>query len=54
MYDFLDEECILCGKEVIQGTQVPFSQQNSLEWEIVWNIYIIYVFNANIFYLNFL
>jgi hypothetical protein len=35
LYDFLDEECILCGKEVIQGTQVPFSQQNSLEWEIV-------------------
>ena len=33
--DFLDEECLLCGKEVIQGTQVPFAYQNSLEWEIV-------------------
>ena len=35
LYDFLDEECILCGKEVIQSTQVPFLEQNSLEWEIV-------------------
>jgi len=33
--DFLDEECILCGKEVIQGTQIPFSEQDSLDWEIV-------------------
>ena len=35
LYDFLNEECLLCGKEVIQGTQVPFSGQNSIEWEIV-------------------
>ena len=35
LYDFLDEECILCGKEFIQGTQIPFLEQNSLEWEIV-------------------
>ena len=34
LYDFLDEECILCGKEVIQATQIPFSEQNSLDWEI--------------------
>ena len=32
LYDFLNEECLLCGKEVIQGTQVPFSGQNSIEW----------------------
>ena len=35
LYDFLDEECVLCGKEVIQGTQVPFPEQNSIEWEII-------------------
>ena len=33
--DFLDEECLLCGKEIIKGTQIPFSQQNSLEWDII-------------------
>ena len=35
LYDFLDEECILCGKEIVQATQVPFAEQNSLEWEII-------------------
>ena len=35
LYDFLDEECVLCGKEVIQGTQVPFPEQSSIEWEII-------------------
>ena len=35
LYDFLNEECLLCGKEVIQGTQIPFANENSLEWEIV-------------------
>ena len=33
--DFLDEECLLCGKEIIKGTQVPFGDQNSLEWEVL-------------------
>ena len=35
LYDFLDEECILCGKEIVQATQVPFAEENSLEWEII-------------------
>ena len=35
LFDFLDEKCLLCGKEIIKGTQVPFGEQNSLEWEIV-------------------
>ena len=34
LYDFLNEECLLCSKEVIQATQIPFSEQNSLDWEI--------------------
>ena len=34
LYEFLDEECLLCGKEVIKGTQIPFEKQNSLEWDI--------------------
>ena len=33
--DFLDAQCLLCGKEIIKGTQVPFAEQNSLEWEII-------------------
>ena len=32
---FLDEQCLLCGKEMIKGTQVPFGGQNSLEWEVI-------------------
>lgn len=35
LFDFLDEKCLLCGKEIIKGTQVPFGEQNSLDWEIV-------------------
>ena len=35
LYDFLNETCLLCGKETIKGTQIPFAQQNSIEWEIV-------------------
>ena len=34
LYDFLNEECLLCSKEVIQATQIPFPEQNSLDWEI--------------------
>ena len=33
--DFLDAQCLLCGKEIIKGTQIPFAEQNSLEWEII-------------------
>ena len=32
---FLDEQCLLCGKEIIKGTQMPFGGQNSLDWEIL-------------------
>ena len=35
LYDFFNEECLLCEKEVIQGTQIPFANENGLEWEIV-------------------
>ena len=33
--DFLDEQCLLCGKEIIKGTQIPFGEQNSMDWEII-------------------
>ena len=35
LYGFLDEQCLLCGKEIIKGTQIPFGEQNSIEWEIL-------------------
>ena len=35
LYDFLDEQCLLCGKEIIKGTQIPFAHQNSPEWDII-------------------
>jgi hypothetical protein len=33
--DFLDEQCLLCGKEIIKGTQIPFGEQNSMDWEVI-------------------
>ena len=35
LYGFLDEQCLLCGKEIIKGTQIPFGEQNSIDWEIL-------------------
>ena len=35
LYEFLDQQCLLCGKEIIKGTQMPFAQQNSSEWELI-------------------
>ena len=32
---FLDEQCLLCGKEMIKATQIPFGGQNNPDWEIV-------------------
>ena len=28
------DQCLLCGKEVIKSTQIPFEKQNSFEWDI--------------------
>lgn len=35
LFDFLDEECLLCGNEIIKSTQIPFPEQNSMDWEIL-------------------
>ena len=34
LYDYLNKECFLCGKEMISSTQIDFSDENELGWEL--------------------
>ena len=34
LYDYLDDECLLCGKEMINSTQVEFGDEDDISWEI--------------------
>ena len=34
LYNYLDEECLLCGQEMINSTQIDFGDENDLEWDI--------------------
>ena len=35
LFNYLDEECLLCGKDMINSTQVGFGDENDLEWELI-------------------
>ena len=35
LYDYLDDECLLCGKEMIDSTQVDFGDENDISWELI-------------------
>ena len=35
LYDYLNEECLLCGKEMIDSTQIDFGDENDVEWELI-------------------
>ena len=35
LFDYLNEECLLCGKEMINSTQVDFGDEDDLEWEFI-------------------
>ena len=35
LFDYLNEECLLCGKEMINSTQVDFGDEDDLEWELI-------------------
>ena len=35
LFDYLNEECLLCGKEMISSTQVDFGDRDDLEWELI-------------------
>ncbi len=34
LYDYLNKECLLCGKEMISSTQIDFGDENELGWEL--------------------
>ena len=34
LYNYLDEECLLCGKEVIESTQASFGEEEDLDWSL--------------------
>ena len=34
LYDYLDEECLLCGKEMINSTQIDFGDEDDFEWKL--------------------
>lgn len=34
LYNYLDEECLLCGKEVIESTQASFGEENDFDLEL--------------------
>ena len=35
LYDYLDEECLLCGKEMVDSTQVDFGDEDDISWEVI-------------------
>ena len=35
LFDYLNEECLLCGKEMISSTQIDFGDRDDLEWELI-------------------
>ena len=35
LYDYLDEECLLCGKEMINSIQIDFGNEDDSEWELI-------------------
>ena len=35
LYDYLDDECLLCGKEMVDSTQVDFGDEDDISWELI-------------------
>ena len=35
LYDYLDEECLLCGKEMIGSTQIDFGDEDDVKWQLI-------------------
>ena len=35
LYDYLDDECLLCGKEMVDSTQVDFGDEDDISWEVI-------------------
>ena len=35
LYDYLNEECLLCGKEMVDSTQIDFGDEDDLQWELI-------------------
>ena len=34
LYDYLDDECLLCGQEMIDSTQIEFNTDEKFEWDL--------------------
>ena len=35
LYDYLDDECLLCGQEMIDSTQIEFGGDDKFEWDFI-------------------
>ena len=35
LYDYLDEECILCSKEMVESIQTDFGKDEKFEWDLI-------------------
>ena len=35
LFDYLDDECLLCGKEMINSTQIDFGDEDDYQWDFV-------------------
>ena len=35
LYNWLDDDCLLCGQEMIDSTQMEFSTDDKFEWELI-------------------
>ncbi len=35
LYLYLDEECLLCGKEMILSTQIDFGDEDDVKWQLI-------------------
>ena len=35
LYNYLDDECLLCGQEMIDSTQIEFGNDEKFEWDLI-------------------
>ena len=35
LYNYLDDECLLCGQEMIDSTQIEFGTDDKFEWDLI-------------------
>jgi len=35
LYDYLNDECLLCGQKMVDSTQMEFGTDDKFEWDLI-------------------